>query len=587
MPDSLDAPVGVEDRPDTPEPSRPVGWSFARAADWARSRGPVARACAAVLLYAVVSVVAYGREALPHFGSHCLTMCATDTNYFIWSLQWMSHALAHGLNPFHTNVLTAPGSLDLTWAVTVPGPAFILAPVTWLFGPVATDNLLLVLAPVLAGWAAYLVCNRVTRRFWPSVVGGFVFGFSPYVEHYMRAQLHALLVFPAALAVYLVLRRMDGSMGKRAFVILLALVLILQISISAEIFASMTLFGAIALAGVLAFEPKLRKALWSVTGLIAAAYVAVAVVLVPYLLELFRNAPTRTIRDPAMASADLLSFVIPKRGMLVGGTTFYGITRKFVGTAEMAYLGPVFILILLLFAWEGRRRRSTWLLLGFIAVCALLSLGPKLHVDGAESVGMPGALLTSLPFMHNSLPERWVEYMWIAIAVITAMWLTRGSTRGRWIRYLLVGVALVFTIQEVNYPPAPTQLAVPAFFTDGTYRSYLHPGEIVLPVTKYLGNDFLWQAKADMYYRMPQGSWPLVRIAEGGDIVRNWTLGTTSFRHPVTPPTPASLRGLLEQHHVDAIVATDEINARWRVVLRSVVSSNPISVDGVIIYRVG
>ena len=66
MSDSLDAPVGVEDRPDTPEPSRPAGWSFARAADWARSRGPVARACAAVLLYAVVSVVAYGREALPH-----------------------------------------------------------------------------------------------------------------------------------------------------------------------------------------------------------------------------------------------------------------------------------------------------------------------------------------------------------------------------------------------------------------------------------------------------------------------------------------------------------------------------------------
>jgi hypothetical protein len=200
---------------------------------------------------------------------------------------------------------------------------------------------------------------------------------------------------------------------------------------------------------------------------------------------------------------------------------------------------------------------------------------------------MPGAMITGLPFMHHSLPERWAEYMWLAIAVITAIWLTRGPSRGRWIRTLLVGVALVFTIQEVNYPPAPTQLGVPAFFTDGTYRSYLHPGEIVLPVTKYMGDDFLWQAKADMYFRMPQGSWPLVRIAEGRGVVTSWTRGNTPGRHRVAPPPTKDLRLLLRRHHVDAIVATDEIDARWRAVLLRIAQSTPITVDGVFIYRLG
>ena len=561
-----------------------------RAVAWFTSLGPVGRGFAAFIMYAVVSVAAYGHTALPHFASRCTTMCLPDTKYYIWSLEWMAYALSHGLNPFHTDHLSAPGGVDLTWVVTIPGPALVVAPVTLLFGPVASDNLLLLAAPALAGWAAYLVCVRVTRRFWPSVAGGFVFGFSAYMTLYIRAELHALLVFPAALAVYLVIRRVEGSMKRPVFVALLVLVLAFQLFTSGEGLASMTLFGAIAIVGALLFGSRtLRERLLPTTGLIALAYVIVATVTSPYLIETFRHPPSRSIRDSVKHSSDLLSFVLPHRDAWIGGETFAGTTHGFVGDNAMDYLGPVLILILFLFAWTFWRRRSTWLLLAFAATVAVLSLGPRLHVGGTESIVMPGALITRLPIMKHSVPERWVVYLWLTVAVIAALWVGAGRRRTGWVRYVVLGLAMILTIQKVapalNYPPAPTSLAVPAFFTEGTYRSYIQPGEVVLPVTKNQGDDHLWQAETSMYFRMPQGSWPLVRLASGRKHIRSWIHPSRSPHRVVRPPTLVALRAFLEQHRVQAIVAANPLPPAWAAVLRSTVSRKPVSVGGVSIYR--
>ncbi len=535
-----------------------------------------------------MSVVVYAHHALPHLATRCVTVCAPDTKYFIWSLGWMAHALAHGLSPFHTDLLSAPGSIDLTWVVTVPGPALVMTPVTMVFGPVAADNVLLVAAPALAGWGAYLVCNQVTRRFWPSVAGGFVFGFSPYIERYMRAQLHALLVFPAPLAVYLVLRRIDGSIGKRAFVGLLALVLVAQLSISAEVFATMTLFGAIALLGSFALGPKtLRESLLSVTGLIGLTYLAVGVVVSPYLYETISHAPSGSIRS-GLLSADLLSFVLPPRSTWIGGATFASIIpHSFIGHADLAYLGPGFVLVLILFAWGARRQRATWLLLGFAAAAAVLSLGPRLHIAGTQSIPMPGAMITSLPLMHSAVPYRWVEFVWLALAVIATLWICEGRRRTGWVRYVVVGVAILLAAQVANFRSTPTDLSVPAFFTDGTYRSYIAPGEIVLPVTQNLGDDLLWQAETGMYFRMPQGTWPLVQIASGRSAIRTWIHHSPRRPRPLEhPPSREALVEFLEQHQVEVIVAANPVPEAWTTLLRSAVSTTPVSLGGVSVYQV-
>ena len=56
-----------------------------------------------------------------------------------------------------------------------------LAPVTWLFGPVATLNVASTLGPALSALAMFWLLRRWVRWTPAAFVGGLVFGFSPFV----------------------------------------------------------------------------------------------------------------------------------------------------------------------------------------------------------------------------------------------------------------------------------------------------------------------------------------------------------------------------------------------------------------------
>src|SRR6185437_5803759 len=139
-------------------------------------------------------------------------------------------------------------------------------------------------SPALSAWTAFLLCRHVTRRTAPSLVGGYIFGFSPYMLTHLTggpqlAQKPLLPVF-----VLLVLRRLEGSIGSRAFVVWMALAMIAQFSISSEVLATATLFGAIALALAFALLPERRTALVDVVKLLIGALAVTVVVVSPYLL---------------------------------------------------------------------------------------------------------------------------------------------------------------------------------------------------------------------------------------------------------------------------------------------------------------
>src|SRR5207342_3291432 len=134
-------------------------------------------------------------------------------------------------------------------------------PFTALLGPLGSLNVVLAAAPALAAWGAYLVCNRLTHRFWPSVAGGFLFGFSAYIAGNMVGFVNLVVIFPIPLLVYLVIRRVEGSLGPMAFVAGFAATLVGLFSVSTELFATTTFFGGIAFVGAFAFGTGIRRTL--------------------------------------------------------------------------------------------------------------------------------------------------------------------------------------------------------------------------------------------------------------------------------------------------------------------------------------
>jgi hypothetical protein len=225
------------------------------------SRALDRQALGAFVLYLALSLFFFGRGLIGHFSSWYIGR-GPDPTAFIWFLAWWGYVATHRVNPFLTKVIFAPVGVNLAWATTVPLAGWLSVPITCAVGSVVTYNILCLLAPPLAGWAAFVLCRWITRSYWPSIAGGWVFGFSSYIVGALLTHVHDTLVFPLPLAVWLVLRRLRGEIAARRFVVALAILIAVQFLLFAELAASATLIGAVAFALAVSLTDHDRGALF-------------------------------------------------------------------------------------------------------------------------------------------------------------------------------------------------------------------------------------------------------------------------------------------------------------------------------------
>jgi hypothetical protein len=549
-----------------------------RAAVRLESQRPSVRALLAFLSYLLVSLALWSRGVIAHLSTRYVGVGKEDAKLYVWTLAWWPYAIRHGLNPLHSPLVWAPAGVNMAWISGMPGPALVLTPVTMAANAVASLNVLLLLAPPLAAWAGYLLCGRLAHSFWPAVAGGFVFGFSTYEVAQMHGHANLVLVFPVALAAYLVVRRIEGSLGRLAFVALLTLVLVAEFSISTEIFLTMTLFGGLVLAGAYVFGPKDgRRGVLDTAVLIAASYAATAVLVSPYLVAALSAVPPGPIRNGNTISVDLLSFVLPRFSTLVGGNAFRPLTRRLLVTdvEDGAYLG-LFLLVIVLFAIRDRRRRSTWILVVVVAVAAVAALGPVLHIHSHPSVRLPWSLTAGVPLLRDAVPARLTLYLWLATAVIVALWLAGARGRTAWASWGVVAIGALMILPVTSSPPYRPPVQVPAFFTRGEDRRYLAPGEIVLAIPAEKGQEMLWQVESEMYFRLARGY-----VGVPPTLVTTGVLG----KNEEIPRYPPAFRGFIAAHDVGAVVVEDSAVLTWLDDLGSL-GVKPLRIGGVAVYPV-
>lgn len=123
-------------------------------------------------------------------------------------------------------------------------------------------------SPVLAALSAFVLCAVVTRRFWPSVAGGYFFGFSSYMLAHIRGgHLNLLLTFPIPLLAAVVLLAVTQRMSRRHLGLWVTALLTVLFSISTELFATTTVVGGMAL--LLAYVMADRELRHSIRGVLA------------------------------------------------------------------------------------------------------------------------------------------------------------------------------------------------------------------------------------------------------------------------------------------------------------------------------
>jgi len=480
-----------------------------------------------------------------------VTLCGCeDPSLSVWFLEWPAYALSHGHNPFYSTALFHPAGINLLSNTGMLAIGVPLAPVTWLFGPVAALNVASTLAPALTALAMCWLLRRWVRWTPAAFIGGLVFGFSTFVFANMAvAHLNLVALAPAPLVVAC-LDELLVRQRRRPVVpgVLLGLLVVVQFFVSTEVLTMLVLCGAIGLVLVVAYgalghgHELASRTPHAIRGLGIAASVAVVLLAYPTWFTLDGPAHLSGLVWPSIkpgsggiSLASLWSLRFTRPAAL---RFFAGYQGPALVDGEYLGIGMLVVLAAGVIAWHRDRRLWVFGALGLASV--VLSLG-------VQRYWTPWRLLTGIPLVDNVLPGRIMAITTLCVAIMLGIVVDRtyawvhvaapslpGTRASRGLRardsttpgdmgagilprilatVVALGVAAVATVPVAtaiapNVPLTTEGVAVPRWFTE--VGSRLPAGQVVLtfppPITG--GSAMTWQAVDGLRFSLATGAGP-------------------------------------------------------------------------------
>lgn len=408
---------------------------------------------------------------------------AFDALLYIWMPWWTGEALFDlHTSPADLRLLQFPSGVYHPFLLAVDYVGFAGLLFARLASPLVAHNLLMLLAFVFNGFAAYLFCLDLTENRLGSFVAGLVFAFLPRrMGHALEGQTDLISTYWAPVYGLLLMHLLRRPRVRLAVLCGVSLSLSTWVEMMYVPYLLIPLTAAVVAHVSLVEQRSLRPALPLLGLMLGVAGLTAAPFLLPFVVESLRgNLPYLQERGMSAFSVDLLGFIAPAptNPLLQRLGLIPSFARRVVSEAfpseTLAYLG-LFPLALGVWAvWRRPRRTAVWALLCVGA--AVLSLGPFLRVngqpvffevDGIRSyVPMPYAILARLPGVGlGRAPGRLVMTVGLGLAVLVAYGL--GNLAGRLssfrLRLGLTGILSALIMAEyLVYWPIPTiSLAVP------------------------------------------------------------------------------------------------------------------------------
>src|SRR6185437_8292366 len=311
---------------------------------------------AVISAYVALGVIAYW-SAIPDLTGK-LTGLEGDFVQSVWFIGWVPHALDHGLNPFFSDAMYAPTGFNLAQNTASPFLGLLTYPISRLASPLASANLLMVLAMPASAAAAFVVLRKWNVWSPAAAIGGAIYGFSPYMVG--QGLGHPELMFIAippfiALTIEAILQRRGNP---RWLGIQLGALVSVQFLISPEV---MAVVGLVSLAALACVAVHNRSA-WLTIARDAVEPMIIAIGVVALLLAYpvwmlvagpqHYAGPTQPLSNPY--HNDLLSFVIPGPLQRLS----FGLQSQWGGplgaiqpTEDGGYIGIPLLFLAVAFAW--------------------------------------------------------------------------------------------------------------------------------------------------------------------------------------------------------------------------------------------
>ncbi len=372
--------------------------------------------------YLILGVVMSIHALQSGFG-HAMVAGSGDPSQALFYLAWLPHAIGAGDNPLFSHDLFAPNGVNLMANTSILLPSLILSPITVLFGPVTSFNLLMLLAPATSALAAYIAIRR--HVLWPPAcfIGGLVYGFGPFELTDLRFGHFNLTLLAVPVLIFMALEDILVNQ-QRSFThdgILLFLAIAAQFFISLEMLAICLVLSVIgvfllALMAGRKLASHARHALGSIG--VAAALSAGALA---YPGWFFLDGPRHYLGPvwPFMGDlvASLRSLVLPH-----GETPGVG----FISGGDGDYLGVVLLGVLIIAPLACRSVPMLRFSCIMGAVAVMLSLGYHLHIGNrSTAMALPGLAMEHLPLFDDLVMSRFAAFSDFFIGMAAAIVLDR------------------------------------------------------------------------------------------------------------------------------------------------------------------
>lgn len=452
---------------------------------------------------------------------HTVIGYSGDAQQTIWFLSWTPWAISHGVDPFLTSQLNSPAGVNLMWDSWAPLLGLVLWPVTVTGGPVLAYNVLITGGIALSAWCAYLAIRRYVAG-GAAVVGGLAYGFGPFLMN--QAHGHAKVTFAVLPPLLFIIfdeicvrqRRSPRVLGAVLGIVLGAQVFVLEEGVVLGGIAAALGMVALALLHGGRFASRrrymLRAGSWSVA-------VFVLIVIGPLAVQLLGPGRVHgTVPGADIYVTDPVSLVVPTQLQWFSWGSLSADAQTFGGNPVEtgSYLGiPLLVLLVVTTVLWWRRPIVAWAAVTGLALM-VVSLGPHLHLAGSVTrLPLPYGLIQALSHVGSALPGRLFVYVEFLAAILVAVFVRELTVALEQFRRRVVAVvsgtlllALTATTLLPETPFAATSLSVPAYFTTAQVQQ-LKPNAVVLvaPFVQDadLDDAMVWQAAADMRFRMPEG----------------------------------------------------------------------------------
>jgi hypothetical protein len=343
-----------------------------------------------------------------------------------------------------------------------------------------------------------------------------------------------------------------------------------------------TIGGAVALAAGLSFtRGRERALLFRCLLLCSAAYALALLVASPYLWVALANPDPLGISGRGF-ELDLANLLVPTQVTELRPTGLRILADDLGGnnvTEQLGYVGPVLPALAGFALWERRREPLARVLALAIAVATLLALGSRLVVLGHHTwLELPWALVDDLPLASHALPARAFVLVWLALAVVVALYLSGGSR----LRWLVFGLLALTLMPSLNRDLWVTPLDRPALFQQDRWRAVIHPGENVFIIPfSYDGHAMLWQQESGFGFRMTGG----YASATVPPALWDYAIVRGIYGVPLPPFPGRELRELVRGREVDVVLLRQGRPGPWEEIFRNELGL-PRAAGGMLAWRV-